>query len=443
MVSNFKIQFSVRLILILLNGFAVVWCISQTELIFTIGLLIVFLIFQIIELFRKIDQSNRDLARLISAIQNQDFVLHFNTKKNNSSFSSLYESFNSLMKVYKEMKIEKEFHYQFLNLIIDQLSTGILIWEKEGDIILLNKNAEKFLQIPNYKTWERLKSKNHILAEIIEGLEPGLGKLLPYKIHEELHQFGFKLDVIYANKKEYYSLIISDLKEEVEQKELEAWQKLITVLTHEVMNSITPVSSLSATMVDLLENNEAEKLSPEDMADLRLALITIQSRSEGILKFVKDYRRLTKVPKPAKTKFSLNDFLSKIFHLYKSEFEQKNIEVQLKVNKKWEIEADEQLLEQVLINLISNAKDVLQNVKNPILKIEITDYNGKIGIQVIDNGPGLPMNVSDKIFIPFFTTKQSGSGIGLSLSRQIMKAHGGNLLLKNSTPGETIFEILI
>lgn len=238
--------------------------------------------------------------------------------------------------------------------------------------------------------------------------------------------------------KKYTLISLQNIHSELEEKEMEAWQKLIRVLTHEIMNSVTPISSLAGTVNKLL--NDPGKLDDE-ISDIKNAVKTIQKRSEGLIHFVENYRNLTKIPKPNFETFRVSVLTDRIYNLMKNEFAGNNIKFNTSiVPDNLTLSADSELIEQVIINLLLNAKFAIKNQQNPEISIRsYTDAGSKVIIRVEDNGPGISKEIQDKIFIPFYTTKKDGSGIGLSLSRQIMRSHFGSITVVSKEGEGTAF----
>jgi len=243
---------------------------------------------------------------------------------------------------------------------------------------------------------------------------------------------------------------IKDIQNELEENEMESWQKLIRVLTHEIMNSITPIASITQTLNYMIKdvrstytNAFQDEGETEAIEEIELAIETIHKRSVGLLHFVESYRDLTRIPTPRFTIFPIRQLFDNLKGLMKEEMNQRNILCIATVTPDHlELSADEQLIEQVLINLLKNAIQALEKTEPPRIEIKaFTDSNGKIIIQMSDNGQGILPEVLDKIFVPFFTTKPKGSGIGLSLSRQILRLHGGTLTAHSEPDVETVFTL--
>jgi signal transduction histidine kinase len=263
------------------------------------------------------------------------------------------------------------------------------------------------------------------------------GETLQLAIHATEYQLG----------QQHYTLVsLQNIGSELEEKEMEAWQNLIRVLTHEIMNSITPISSLAATVNEMLNaatrNNEGE-ISPEAMDDIRQAVGTIEKRSQGLLHFVDAYRNLTHIPRPTFRVCLVKELFSRVHTLMQAQTAEAQIAMTTSVEpENLEVSVDPDLIEQVLINLVRNAIQSMacQAVKTLDLSAR-ADETGHVWIEVLDNGPGIPRDIQERIFIPFFTTREDGSGIGLSLSRQIMRMHGGTILCRSSEGSGTAFAL--
>jgi len=249
---------------------------------------------------------------------------------------------------------------------------------------------------------------------------------------------------------EYVLVSFQDIHPELEQKEIESWQKLIRVLTHEIMNSITPISSLTETVDGILESHVTDELSEEDIKDdmenVRQAITTIGNRSKGLLNFVEIYRNLTRIPKPNFRHFYVQDMFDRAFELLAPKFDERDIQTMIKVfPKDLKVLADPDLIDQVLINLLLNAIDAVsnENVSNPKITIVASvNLNNRTTIEIADNGQGIKQDILDKIFMPFFTSKKKGSGIGLSLSRQIMQMHKGSISVRSKQGEGAIFTMV-
>ena len=390
-------------------------------------------------MIRFVTFTNRELSRLLLAIRYSDFSISFKGKKHGKSFKELQDAFVEIVEAFKKVSVEKEAQYKFLQVIVENIKVGMIAIKEDYEVELMNKQAEELLGIdkPNYlKQLDALRPD--FIAEVNHMLDNDRSLI-------ELDDKGKKLQIsMQVNRLKIlnlrYTLItFQNIKSEIETKEIEAWHKLIRILTHEIMNSVTPITSMSETMLMLLEENKQPKrideLDEETLEDIRFSLKTIQKRSDGLLHFVEDYRKLTKIKSLDPETVSAKDLISSIEKLLKSDLDKEGIQLSTKIEAGLNIRMDRKLIEQVLINLITNAKHAVEKADQPKIMINAySDFRHKY-ISITDNGIGVELSKQEQIFIPFFSTKEKGSGIGLSLSKQIMKKHNGDLIL-SSQPGE-------
>ena len=283
-------------------------------------------------------------------------------------------------------------------------------------------------------------------------MKAGNKALIKVFIADELLQLSIHATQFRMRGEEYILVSFQDIAPELEQKEIESWQKLIRVLTHEIMNSITPISSLSETIDEIISNHQdippANEIYKEDMENVRQAIATIGNRSKGLLNFVEIYRNLTRIPKPNFRHFYIQDMFDRIMELLGPKFDENNIETTIKIfPKDLKVLADPDLIDQVLINLLLNAIDALSETKNKDIKPRITivasvNLNNRTTIEIADNGKGIKQDLLDKIFMPFFTSKKKGSGNGLSLSRQIMQMHKGSITVRSKFDEGAVFTMI-
>jgi len=389
-------------------------------------------------LIHYVSITNRQLSRFLLSIKHSDFSQSFVNTTLGSSFEDLNKSFNEVIQKFLATRTEKEENARFLQTVIQHVGVGLMSFNNKGEIEFINNAAKKLLNISHITNILMLNKITEGLTEKFLNLNSGDKAAIKIVTENEITQL-----IIYATefkqRDQKYTLVsLQNIETELEEKEMEAWQKLIRVLTHEIMNSITPISSLAGTVTTILSNNN--KFDEEVVEDIKAAITTIKKRSEGLIHFVDNYRTLTKVPKPDFRIFQIKELFRNIEKLMISELKEKEIKFLTKVEPDTlELTADSEQIEQVIINLIVNSIFALDGNVNPEISLTANlDEKGKVRIKVIDNGPGIPEGAVDKIFIPFFSTKKSGSGVGLSLSRQIMRSHGGSIRV-NSKPGETIF----
>ncbi len=397
---------------------------------------------QIWGLFRTVDRTNRDLARFFDSVRFGDFSQTFRGQSPGGSFVELHAALARVIEAFRTTRTDKEEQALYLQTVVRHIGIGLLVFQEDGEVELINDTAKRLLKISSLKNIRTLEEKSPALVETLFVMKPRDRSLVKVESGDEQFQLLLHAAEFKQRGRDFTLVSIQDIRSELEEREIEAWQKLIRVLTHEIMNSMTPISSLAGTVTDLIEKTCGAG-DPESLSDIQGALRTIQKRSEGLLHFVDGYRSLARVPKPDLKFFPVAELFSQIGRLMKARLEEGGIRLDVSSNPaRLEVLADPNLLEQVIINLVLNAGDALAGRSHPRIEIDAAlDDRGRPVIQVRDNGRGISPENLDKVFVPFFSTKQSGSGIGLSLSRQIMKLHGGSLSVASKPGQETVFTL--
>ena len=436
---RFTLLLLLRVALLIGNVLLFQWIFGDPQLFFNQIILVIIFIAQIGELIHYVNHTNRELARLFLSIRHSDFTVSFKQKSLGKSFRELEDSFTEIIQAYRKVKIEKEAQYHFLQMLVNQIRIGII--SLQGDqVILINPTAENLLGIQGLKNWKLIQQLNPVFLEQVSQIGDNGRKLLETKSDGETKILAVEISTLIILEQTHKLITLQDINSEIEQKEIEAWHKLIRILTHEIMNSVTPISSLTETMQSMLTNKEGKQkelrtITDETISDIRFSLNTIQKRSEGLLEFVDNYRKLTRVSKPVKEKANIVEFIDSVRSLMEPDLIQKGIRLQIEVlSKDLSAAIDPILIEQVLINLITNSTHALDGrADKTILLKAYAKEHGTI-IEVTDNGQGIQPKELKEIFVPFFSTKKDGSGIGLSLSKQIMSLHEGSIRVK-SEPG--------
>jgi nitrogen fixation/metabolism regulation signal transduction histidine kinase len=413
---------------------------------FTPVLVAALIIYQSWSMIRYVDRTNRELASFLESIRYSEFTRSFQISDSGSSFDELNKAFNDVMKDFQQVRQEREEHFHYLQSIVQNIDISILAYQRDGTVEMINPAAKKLFQVNSLRNIHSLRSLSEQLANTLLSINPGENKLVRVQDEDDILQLAIYATEFKIKDKVILLSTIKNIQNVLEEQETAAWQKLIRVLTHEIMNSIAPISSLSSTVETMVRpftsgEKEVPEIDLETVSEIRGALQTINKRSTGLMNFVETYRSLTKIPDPKFEVVAMQELVHNVHRLMKKDAEEKNIQLLETVEPdSIELQIDEQMSEQVLINLVKNSMQALEGVKNG--KIQIRGFYNKRGrptIQVIDNGAGILGDVIDKIFIPFFTTKRSGSGIGLSLSRQILRLHGGTITAQSTPNEETIF----
>jgi len=408
-------------------------------------LFLVLLIVQTYQMHHFATRVNRKLSLFLEAIRYEDFSVRFSAdNKLGESFKALNMQFNEVLEAFRQTRADREANLKYIDTIIQHVSVGVLSFDADGKIELINPAAFRLLGIYRLRYLAELGSTYPDLPGLLHEIPAGSKFLYPTPNGQQL---SINATTVRLQGRFVKLISIQNIHGELQRKELEAWQNLTKILRHEIMNSITPIVSLIGTMKEIVDLDLVPAVpgGNEAVIDLQEALQTIENRSKGIMNFVNAYRDYTTLPKPVFTFVRLDNLLNTISNLLYSEIKGKGISFRLQIEApNTEIRADQAQMQMVLINLVKNAMDALEHTENP--KIEVKGFinsSQQICIAIIDNGPGIEQEALQKIFIPFFTTKKKGSGIGLSLSQQIIQMHGGQLKVE-SPPGEgTSFYILL
>ncbi|MFI5128758.1 MAG: sensor histidine kinase [Chitinophagales bacterium] len=401
------------------------------------------IIYQLVEFTRFQKKAHSELEQFVESVHYRDFSRYFDVKHAPVDIQPLRKGFNEINTTFKIISKEKETQYQYLQKILELVDTGILSYEeKSGTVVWMNESLKKMLQLPYLKTVYSLIKRDEALANDIIGLKPGENKIATAHMERTSFKILLSATAFQTDGKLFKLIAFQNVNEALDETESKAWQKLLSVLTHEIMNSVAPISSLAETLKSRLQqsvtvlNNDSGSVD-----DLEIGIETIKRRSEGLLKFAETYRNLNRITKPNLRKVYVRDIFENLLQLMQPTLEQKSIELEtILKDTDLVVEADTSLLEQVLINLVVNAMEAVKDKADP--RIILTGYvanNRKTIIKVADNGSGIPAEVLDKIFVPFFSTKKSGSGIGLSLCKQIMMLHKGNIQVQSAEGQGTAF----
>ena len=441
---SFRVRVLFRLVLLSALIALFIYLLEQpgrTVSLIIIGIVIVGVI---AELFRYVERTNRKLTRFLESVRYSDFVSGFTSDHSlGRSFKNLNQAFNEVLEAFRKARSEKEEHLQYLNTVVEQVGTGLLSFDTEGNVELINPVAKKYLRAPQIHHIEEIKQHNEELYAILTQLPTGGNVLFNL---DEKHKIAIHATEVILRGRSYKLITLHNIQPELQRQEIDSWQKLTRVLRHEIMNSITPIASLTSTLREILiedleQSNGSFKIGTDAVDDLQEGLDTIESRSTGLISFIDAYRDYTTIPAPKLKTLKLHDLLEHIINLLKIESRKAKVEL------KWEVQpedltilADEELMEQVLINLVKNAIEAVSQVDDPVVEIcgKFGDH-GRVIISIRDNGEGIIPEAQEKIFIPFFTTKKSGSGIGLALSRQIMQLHNGTLTVESEPNKYTEF----
>ena len=406
------------------------------------------LIAQLIELIRFVSRTNAELTRFFDAARHADYSQRFDLSRLGAGFDELGKAFGDILSKLQRARNQQEETLRHIKAVVEHVPVPLLSIQPDGQITLWNNSARRLFGANSVINLNDLSKFNVDFPKQLLALRPGERSLVTINIDGMKHQLSISAtEIIIAQRKELL-ISLQDIQSELDAAQLEAWQDLVRVLTHEIMNSITPVASLAKTAVDLVDDikqqvNDQPALV-EELDDVSDAVHTVARRSDSLMQFVTSYRQLTRLPPPNKRNVIIIQLFDQITKLTMHTLADKGITVSTSViPNSLSISADNDMIEQVLINLVKNAEQALAGAINPTLKLSAyINTRGHVVIEVADNGHGIADDVAEKVFVPFFTTKREGSGVGLALTRQVMLSHGGYVSLCTAQGTGSTFSLI-
>lgn len=412
------------------------------NLVLVLGLQTVFFI-------RKLNRLNHDLENFFQTVKNNDSSVTFKSRSSQSGYDPLFSQFDLINKRIQEIKFENENKNQYFSVLVEHVGIGLISFNEKGNVSIYNSAAKDLFKLPYLFHINQLDRIQEGFSSLILDLPPSEQRLIPFYRNHEMIQLSVKSSVLKLSGEKICLVSFQNIKNELEDRELDSWQKLIRVLTHEMINSISPVNSSLSTLIDLYRDEESgectrvENINSEMILDTVNGLEIIDERIDGLIDFVSRFRDLTLLPRPNFNQLNLVERVNNLSKLLADDFLKENIELKLvSSNEIIEQKADPVLLDQILINVLKNSIQALEGKNNKLISI-IIDKNEKNRsyIDVIDNGCGISKEFQDEVFVPFYTSKKTGSGIGLSLSRQLMRLHGGIITFRSEPHVETRFRL--
>ena len=443
--KKYTIPFSIRVLVLFIFMLFLAFSIAHSKVYFSIGASILVLL-SFFDLKKSIVRRFTAMDDFLESIKYKDFSRNYSETKGTDEMKNLFKKFNDVNRTIKNINTEKERQYLYLQKILKLVDVGIIAYNLEtGDVLWSNESIKKILDFPSFKNIDFVAKRNPILYRTIFETRHSDANSVTLQVNNETFQVLLSDTIFEIEEQSFKLVLLQNIDETLNRKEAEAWKKLLSVMTHEIMNSIAPISSLAETLHSQLNTNSTKnRLHLTDLEDFNAGLLSIKRRSEGLLKFAKTYRSLNKVTQLNLEKIYVQKLFDHIRNLMQASLKEKNIEVDFMLeNPKSQIEIDPYLIEQVLINLLLNAIDSCANEREG--KIEFaskTDINGLHIIQIKDNGKGIRPEIMDRIFVPFFSTKKTGSGIGLSLCKQIMIMHQGKIHVQSEFGKGTLIRLL-
>lgn len=444
--SNYRIQLLLRVALLALTIYFFARINFNPLYIVTSIALGVAILVQVWLLVLYQDRTNKQFLRFLNSVKYDDFTELFKVNREGKQQQELAKKLNEVMHKFRDVRAEKEANLQYFEMIVQHIGIGIISYKPDGTIMLLNHAAKKLLRVGQLQQVHELEKESPELAQALQLTEHNGKTLVALKHGADQVNLAVHVMELSMLGERIRLASLQNIQRELEEKEMEAWHNLIKVLTHEIMNSVTPIASLSASAYEEINSytdTESEEITmlKDELVDVGLCLHTISRRSDGLIKFVNDFRNLTAISVPKISRFSVNEMLMEMKTLMREQVAQKHVRIKVDVPQdRLLLSADRSMIEQVLINLIKNASEAVQEQPEPkIILRAYLDERSRISIEVEDNGSGMTQEALTKIFIPFYSTKKSGSGIGLSLSRQIMRLHKGSISVQSELGKGTRF----
>nr|WKN34333.1 ATP-binding protein [Tunicatimonas sp. TK19036] len=444
----FRLNIIFRILLVIGLGYAMVYVLTQTHFWLVSFWLALAAIVITVEMLRYIEKSHRELEDLVIAIRQGDFTNTYQQKAGRSGELLAY-AYHQLVFTYQRLRREKESNHQYLQNVIEHVSIALLGFDQDGHTTLINPAAHSLLQLPIIRQLSDIQVVDEALYQHMQSLEAGQKVMVKVVRDGRLMQLALQASEFYLQGQYYKLISLQDLRRELEEQELASWQKLIRVLTHEIMNSVIPIANLSGMVHQTLRQTQQNKrleltaLGEEDSHDLLQSLQVMEDRSRGLVNFVKAYRSVTQVAQPNFREVRVEDLVKRVHALFAPTLRERGITWQQQLTPtNLTFTVDLELVEQVLINLIKNSLEALSEINDPVLSLRAyrTEQN-EVLVEVEDNGVGMEEEVMEQIFIPFYTTKTEGSGVGLSLSQQIMRLHQGGIAVRSEVGDGTTFTL--
>jgi nitrogen fixation/metabolism regulation signal transduction histidine kinase len=445
--KRFSLMIAARTILIMLTLVLLAYLLNLKGYLISTFVVAILLVVQSFLLHRFVNKTNNELTRFFEAARYADYSQRFEFNEIGAGFGELGKTFTDILKGFQQNRTVQEEEYRHLKALIEHVPVPLISLHADGKVSLWNNSARRLIGANAVTRFEDFKQFGEDFFEQLQTLVSGQRRLLKFEVDGMEQQLVVQATEIIVSGRQEKLLSLQDIQSELDGVQLQSWQDLVRVLTHEIMNSITPVASLAKTAADLIDDAKS-KLEPsseniEDLVDASDAIHTVARRSDGLMKFVGSYRRLTRLPEPNKRSIKVEALITDVSAIVTQDWKQKDIALSVKITPpSLDVLVDKDMVEQLLINLLKNAEQALEAADNANVNIEAyLNKRGHVVIDISDSGKGISVDIAKKIFVPFFTTKREGSGVGLALTRQVMIAHGGSVKLQESKLGGASFRL--
>lgn len=445
--KRFSLLLAIRLVVIGLAIAGTLWLFLQPGLHSATLIALTIVVISAAELWWFINRTNREVARFLDAARHADYSQRFGYTNIGTGFSELAAAFTDILDRMYEQHAGLETQVRQLNALIDHIPIPLLTVHGDNSITLQNNAARRLFGAAHVTQLRDLRQFGGSFYDAVAEAVPGNRELVTFDVEGVEYKLALATSENIVSGESRRLVSLQDIQSELNTNQAEAWQDLVRVLTHEIMNSVTPVTSLAATARDVVDDvvRKADPRSDisEDLADLRDAVHTVARRSDSLMQFVHSYRQITRLAPPEKKRVQVKDLFETVTRLVAAEWAASESVIDVSVRpSELDVYADRDLLEPVVMNLVRNALQATKDISNPRIDLRgRLNRRGNIVIEVADNGPGVPSDIANKIFVPFFTTKEDGSGVGLALARQVMTAHGGFVRVSGNEGGGALFTL--
>jgi nitrogen fixation/metabolism regulation signal transduction histidine kinase len=445
--KHFLVFLVLRLVLVGVVMVLVIWLLlepgyNSATLLASIGLALL-----AAELWRFVSRTNRELARFLDAVRFADYSQRFDFDKAGSGFAELGRTFTRIIDEMRKRRTGQESEMRHLKALIEHIPVPLMTVHADDAITLQNNAARRLFGAAHVTRINDLRQFGPGFARAVDEAIPGDRELVTFTVEGAEYQLTLAATEIIIDGDRERLISLQDIQSEIDATQAEAWQDLVRVLTHEIMNSITPVTSLAQTAAELVDDvvRETGPESPiaEELEDVQSAVATVARRSDSLLQFIDSYRQISRLAPPEKKRVALADLFETVTSLAQAEWSDPGASLASNVEPSGlYVYADRDLLEPVLLNLLRNAWQATKDRDEPRIELRgRLNRRGNTVIEIEDNGHGVPEEIATKIFVPFFTTREGGSGVGLALARQVMIAHGGFIRLGNKSAAGTVFTL--
>lgn len=443
---DYKVGLLGRIAFLAATLFLLAYTIFNEWGVFMISLFLILVVIQIIFFLKYSESSFKKVRVFLDNIKQDKYSQLYPVKFDGTETDDLHIEFNAILAKLKEDQAEKEAQYQYFRSVFKHLSIGLITFGENGNIQIINTSAKRILDVEELKNISEIEGINKELHLAIHNLRTGGSELIKIAHPDGIMQLSVYVIELLMRGEKFKLVSLQNIQSELEEKEMEAWQNLVKILTHEIMNSIAPISSLAGTIKDEIESKmeDVSHVTPSDMEDYLMGISTIEKRSQGLINFVSDFRSLAHIPTPKFGSIGISKLFDQLEVLLAHQLESNGITLRKELNPpELILFGDQTQIEQVLINLAQNAIHAVEDSEIKVITFRaFIDEAGKIILEVSDTGKGIEEEALSKIFIPFFTTKKKGSGIGLSLSKQIMRRHKGNIQVRSAIEEGTTFKLI-